>query len=122
MQKKLAILCTALSLLVGYMEWGGGNSAFVYEVEYQILFQQGSKTDSFTHPLVLLPFAGQALLLVALFQSKPGKRLVFIGLAAMGLLAAMLLLVGLLARSPKIVLSVLPFWAAAVWCVRAFRG
>lgn len=121
MQQKLALLCAVLSLLVGYMEWGGGNSAFVYQAEYQILFQSGSKADSFTHPLVLLPFAGQLLLLVALFQTRPNRRLVFIGLAAMGLLAAMLLLVGLLARSPKIVLSVLPFWAAAWWCVREFR-
>ena len=122
MQKKLPLLCALLSFLVCYLEWGQGNSSFVFEIEYSILFQKGDKADSFAHPLVLLPFVGQLLVLYALFQKPPRKRLVFIGLSLMGILALMLLLVGILGRNPKIALSTMPFLLSSLWCVRALRA
>jgi len=121
MHQKLPLLLALLAFPFCYMEWGGGNSGFVYEAEYQVLFRQGDKTDSFAHPLVLLPFVGQLLLLWALFQQKPNRRLAIIALCAMGVLVAMLLLVGILARNPKIVLSTLPFLTAVGWWLRESR-
>jgi hypothetical protein len=121
MKEKLPLLLALLAFPFCYMEWGGGNSGFVYEAERQILFGQGDKADSFAHPLVLLPFLGQLLLLWALFQQKPNRRLVIVALCAMGLLVLVLLLVGILGRSPKIVLSTLPFLAAAGWWLRESR-
>ncbi len=122
MQKRLSLFCALLSFLVCYLEWGQGTSSFVFEIEYLLIFQKSGKADSFTHPLVLLPFVGQLLVLYSLFQEPPRKRLVFIGLSLMGLLVVMLLLVGVLSRNPKIALSTVPFLLSSLWCVRALRS
>ena len=119
--KKLAICCAFFSILICYLEWAGGNSAFIYEAEYQILFQNKSKVDSFTHPIVLIPFCGQLLLLFSLFQKTPDRRLVFTGLSLMGILMLLIMLVGLLSMNGKIVGFTLPFLFSAVWCLRVFN-
>ena len=119
--KKLAIFCAFFTVLFCYLEWGGGNSAFIYEAEYEILFQNKNKADSFTHPVVLIPFCGQLLLLFSLFKKNPSKRLVFTGLSMMGILVLLILLVGLLSMNGRIVGFTLPFLFSALWCVRVFR-
>ena len=122
MQKKLPLLCALLSFLACYLEWGQGNSSFVFEAEYLLFFQKSGKADSLTHPLILLPFIGQLLVLYSLFQKPPRKRLVFIGLSLMGLLVVMVLLVGILSRNAKIALSTVPFLLSSLWCVRVLRA
>jgi CHASE1-domain containing sensor protein len=119
--KKAALLAALLSPLFCLLEWGGGNSAFLYEVEYQILFQQENKGESLMHPAVFIPMAGQLLLMMALFQRSPQKRWVYAGLALIGLLVLLVLLVGLLSKNIRIAGSTLPFLASAWWCVRLFR-
>ena len=119
--KKTAILCALVSILFCYMEWGGGNSAFVYETEYLILFGKAHRADTLTHPVVLVPLIGQVLLLVALFQRQPSRRLVIAGVSLLGVLGLLLLLVGVLGRSVAIAASTLPFLASAIWCLRLFR-
>lgn len=120
--KKLAIFCALVSILVCYLEWGGGNHSFIYEAEYLILFQKAGDTDALAHPAVLIPLLGQLLLLFSLFQKAPNKRLVFAGLTLMGLLVLLLLLVGILSRNWKIILSTLPFLVFSFWCIRLFRS
>lgn len=119
--KKISILLAILSALFCLLEWGGGNSAFLYEVEYQILFQQQNNIESLTHPAVLVPMLGQLFLLVALFQKKPDKRLVYAGLSLIALLVLLLLLIGVLSKNIRIIGCTLPFLGAAVWCVRLFQ-
>ena len=122
MQKKLSLLCALFSFLVCYLEWGQNNSSFIFEVEYLILFQKSGKADSFMHPLILLPFVGQLLILYALFQKSPRKSLVFSGLSLMGLLVVLVLLVGILSRNPKIALSTVPFLLSSLWYIWVFRS
>ena len=112
---KLPIACLLLSFLFCYLEWGQGNSSFVYEVEYQVLFQREATADTFTHPLILLPFCGQLLFLLALFQQKPNRKLVLTGIILMGLLVVLLFVIGLLGKNPKIALSTVPFLLSAGW-------
>ncbi|MBK9012914.1 MAG: hypothetical protein IPM82_01880 [Saprospiraceae bacterium] len=119
--QKLAIFCLFVSFLFCYLEWAD-QSAFVYEVAYMLLFEKSEKASSFAHPLVLLPFLGQVLVLISLFMPKPKKWMVITGMAMMGLLVLMLLMVGLLGRNWKISLATMPFLVSAVWCVRLFSG
>lgn len=118
MKYKIAIACLLLSFLCCYLEWGQGNATFVAQAEYLILFQRDPSTDTFTHPLILLPFAGQLLGLFALFQKNPNRRLVLISMITMGLLVVMLLLVGMLSKNVKVFASTLPFVWSAWWCAR----
>ncbi|NUO03571.1 MAG: hypothetical protein HUU01_23400, partial [Saprospiraceae bacterium] len=101
------------------LAWGGDNSAFIFEAEYQILFGKGDTADSFAHPMVLLPFVGQLLMLIALFQKKPDKRLVLSGIALMSLLFLLLFAIGLMGGGYKITLSTLPFIGFSAWYIRS---
>ena len=118
--QKLAIFCLFVSFLFCYLEWAD-QSAFVYEVAYLLLFEKSEKASSFAHPLVLLPFLGQVLVLISLFMPKPKKWVVLTGMGMMGLLVLMLVLVGVLGKNWKIALATVPFLLSAVWCVKGFR-
>ncbi len=118
--QKLAIFCLFASFLFCYLEWAD-QSAFVYEVVYMLLFEKSDKASAFSHPLVLLPFLGQLMVLISLFMPKPKKWMVITGMAMMGILVLMLVLVGVLGKNWKIVLATVPFLVSAVWCWREFR-
>ncbi|MBK9983713.1 MAG: hypothetical protein IPP15_22910 [Saprospiraceae bacterium] len=98
-----------LSFLVCYLEWGHDNSSFVFQVEYLVFFQKDHSANTFTHPLIIIPFLGQLLILFTIFQKKPGRRLTWIGLILLGILVLVILLVGLLSLNYKIILSTVPF-------------
>ncbi len=117
--QKLIVACIFIASFFGYLAWGGDNSAFIFEAEYQILFRQGDKANTFAHPMVLLPFVGQLLILIALFQKKPDKRLVLSGIALMSLLFLLLFAIGLMGGDYKITLSTLPFIGFSAWYIRS---
>jgi len=119
--KRLALFFVFFSFLFCYMEWGKDQSAFVYEVVYLILFKQGDPQNSFTHPLILLPFVGELILLFLVFQKEPGKRWAFIGMALPGILVLFLLFIGVISQNVKIVGSTVPFLLSAGWVLWVFR-
>jgi O-antigen ligase len=111
---RLLLPALVLTFLCGYMEWGQGQSAFLVQTEYEQFFRRELSTDSMVHPFVLLPFAGQLLLLVNTLLAKPRRRLATAGIVLMGILALMILLVGTLSRNALMALSVMPFLALAI--------
>lgn len=120
--KKIALACAAISFFFCYLEWGNNQSAFVYEAAYSVLFKPEGYESNFTHPLILLPFAGVLMLLVLLFQKEPRKRWAITGLLLPGILVLFILLVGALSRNVKIIASTVPFLASAGWGLWAFGG
>ncbi|MBK6993427.1 MAG: hypothetical protein IPH31_00340 [Lewinellaceae bacterium] len=119
--KRLALFSVLVSFLFCYMEWGSDQSSFVYEVAYLVLFKQGDVQNTFTHPLILLPFVGELILLFLVFQKDPSKRWAFIGMALPGVLALFILLVGVLSQNIKIIASTMPFLLSAGWVWWVFR-
>jgi hypothetical protein len=113
MRQRLVALGILLSFLTCYLEWGGGNWAFVAQVEYQVLFGK-PEAQNFAHPMIAIPFLGQLLVLFTLFQKTPSRRLVSIGTILMGVLVLMLVLIAVLSTNARIGLSTLPFLALAV--------
>jgi hypothetical protein len=105
-----------------YLEWGGGNAAFLAQAEYTMLFGRTTAPDAFLHPMVGLPLAGQLLIFFTLFQPTPSRRLTTIGAALLSVLILLITLAGALSLNGKIVLSTLPFLAAVVWHFRAPAG
>lgn len=118
--KKIALACLALSFYFCYLEWPPDNSMFLFQGLYQIITLKKNLAGTLLHPAVLVPLVGQLLVIYAIFQKSPNKRLVLIGIIGMGLFVLLVLLIGVLNRNVKIVLSTLPFLFAAMWCIRLF--
>lgn len=110
-----------LTSLFGYLEWGGSNSAFLFQGELGVIDKLVSDPVSAAHPFTLLPMFGQVLLLVTLFQREPSRLLTYIGLACLGLLLIFMFLIGLFSFNFKILLSTIPFIVTAVLAVMEAR-
>src|SRR5690606_119379 len=83
---KVLNACLILTSLVGYLEWGGDKSTFLFQAEAEVISQLFSDPLSAIHPLTLIPLVGQLMLFVTLFQKRPGRKLTFIGLACLSML------------------------------------
>lgn len=119
--KRLLNLMLVLTSLLGYLEWGVDNSTFLFQAEYEIIAKLFTEPASVMHPFVVLPLAGQLLLLITVFQKEPGKRLTFIGMGCIGLLLGLMFIIGIIGPDIKILLSTLPFIATATIVVLRFR-
>jgi hypothetical protein len=108
MRRRVLNILLLFASLLGYMEWGQGQHAFLVEAEYQLLTGKGGE-GAFSHPLVLLPMIGQLLLLFTIFQKEPSKLLTTIAIFLLGILMLFVLLAGLFGQRWLMVLSVLPF-------------
>ena len=117
MNPRLINLALLITSLICYLEWGGGNSGFLFQMEYE-LFKQTDLTHSLTHVMVLAPLVGQLLLLVTLFQKTPGRRLTAIGVGLLSVLILMIFLVGILGLNYKILLSTLPFIITSILFIK----
>lgn len=107
--------------LFGFLEWGKDNQTFLFQAEVEILTKLVSDPGSVIHPFTLLPLFGQLLLLITLFQKSPGRILTFLGLAGIGVLLALMFIIGLMSLNVKILLSTLPFLITAFITIRHHR-
>ena len=114
MRRYLPILIL-LTFLVVYLEWSGGNSGFIFQLEYEV-FTKDFSLHTLFHPMILFPLVGQLLLLASLFFKK-NRRLVITSLLLLSLLVLMVLLVGILSLHWKVILSTLPYLGLSVYYV-----
>lgn len=115
--QRLLVLGLLVSFLLCYLEWGQSNSGFLFQLEYQVFAAGNKSLSSIVHPLILIPFGGQLLLLIVVFQRNPRRRLAVIGILLLSLLVLVILLVGILVFNLKIILSTLPFLLLSVYYV-----
>jgi hypothetical protein len=106
---RLINLGLLLSFLICYLEWGQDNSSFVFQTEYLLFFKKSEAVNTFTHPLIIIPFIGQLLILYTLFQKIPGKTITIIGMILLSILVLLIAFVGVLSMNFKIIVSTLPF-------------
>ena len=106
-----------LTSLAGFMEWGTGSSAFLFETEMFVLSKMFTDFFSVLHPLILLPLAGQLMLLAAVFQRRPSRFLLFGGIILLSLIMVVILIAGILGVNPRMVLSVAPFFTVGAFTV-----
>lgn len=118
MKGKLLNISLILTSLLGYLEWGENNQAFLIETELEILSKLLTDPASALHPFVLFPLFGQALLVVTLFQKFPDRWLTYTGLVGVGILLLFMFLIGLMNLNYKIIFSTLPFLFLCVVTVR----
>lgn len=118
MKGKILNTLLIISSLFGYLEWGQNKTMFLFQIEAEIFSKIFKDPLSFLHPLVILPFIGQAILLITLIQKKPGKKLTYIGIGGIGILMALIFLVGCLNFNLKILLSTIPFFVLSYFTIR----
>ena len=121
MKTKTLILLVIASSLFGYLEWGGGNNAFLFQAEGDIILKLFNNPRSVTHPFILLPLFGQMLLGFTLFQKKPNKKLIYTSISCLGVLLGFMFLIGLFGLNFKIVLSTIPFLITSIFTISHFR-
>jgi hypothetical protein len=118
MREKLLNSSLVLTSLIGYLEWGGGHSTFLFQAEVELFSKGLADPASVIHPLTLLPVFGQLALVVTIFQKSPGKGLTYFGIAGIGVLLALMFVIGLISLNPRILSSTLPFLTLAALTVR----
>ncbi len=114
-KKRILNLLLIVTFQFGYMEWGGGNSSFIYQAAAAIIRNAGDDPGAFLHPFIIIPLGGLVLLLVTVFQKKPSRRLTLIGLGSLSVLMLFLFLIGLISLNTKILLSTIPFLVIGVF-------
>jgi hypothetical protein len=95
-----------------YLSWGNDQTAFLYEVEYQLLFERSAQ--NFMHPLILMGLLGQLLLVYTAIVPKAKKWLSLTGVLMLGAVVALIFLVGCLSRQIPIIVSTIPFFVFVI--------
>lgn len=108
-KNKLLVFLIIITSLLGYLEWGGGNKAFLFEMEMEVISRLFSNPGSIIHPLTILPMIGQLMLIFSLWREPFYKKLAFWGLGLIAILLVFILVVGIISLNWKIVVSVIPF-------------
>lgn len=121
MKLKLLNALLVLTSLMGYLQWGQNEHLFLFQAEIDIFKKFLSEPLSVLHPFILLPFAGQLLLFITLFQKKPNALLTYIAMSALGLLLGFMLLIGVMILNTKIIVCALPFLFITVLTIRELR-
>lgn len=70
MRQRLLNFCLILTSLFGYLQWGGGNSMFLFQAEGEVFIKLFTNPAEALHPLTILPMLGQIILLITIFQKK----------------------------------------------------
>ncbi len=109
-----------LSSLVGYLRWGGGQNAFFLEIEAGILSELTNKPLDLLHPAIGMPFSGQILLLITLFQSVPNRVVSWLGFGLLSPLILFVLIISIAAGELEMMLSVLPYLFFATLYITAW--
>jgi hypothetical protein len=113
MKNKVLNFLLIITSLIGYLEWGGNNGSFLFQIEGEIFPKLFTDPRSVLHPFILLPLAGQVLLMVTLFQKTPNKTLTYIGMGGLGILLLFMLVIGLMGFNYRIIASTIPFLVVA---------
>jgi 4-hydroxybenzoate polyprenyltransferase len=110
-----------ITSLLGFLEWGGNNRSFLFQVEATLLLKIFTDPASVMHPLTILPLLGQIVLVATLFQRTPNKKLSYIGIGCLGILLGWMFVIGWVSLNFKIILSTIPFLVFAIFTIRNYR-
>lgn len=121
MKFKVLNILLILSSLVGYLEWGNLNHAFLAEAEIDIIQNLFTNPLEVLNPLTVLPLIGQIILFITLFKKQPSKLLSLIGIYSLGILLVFMFIISLMSLNIKIILSTIPFITIAIYTIVIYR-
>lgn len=114
MKSKILNVLLIITSLIGYLEWSGDSSSFLFQAEAEIFSKLFSDPQSVLHPFTVIPFIGQLLLVFTLFQNKSSRILTYTGIFALGFLMVFLFAIGVISLNIKIIVSTIPFLSVSV--------
>ena len=112
--KKLFSLSLLVSFQFCYLEWAY-NSAFIFQLQWEIILKALDTPLELIHPAILLPLAGEILLLITLLQKNAAKKLITLAIFFLGVLVMFILFIGIFISSLKVIGSTLPFLTLSVF-------
>lgn len=114
LQSRVISLFIILSSLFPYLSWGkGSNSAFLFEIEWQIFSHINTDASALLHPMVLIPITGQLVILIfgVIYPKIP---LVYLGILCLFMLIGFVMFIGFFSQNSQIILSCIPFLLTSV--------
>jgi len=121
MKLKFYLLALMISSFFVFLSWSKTSSAFLFQMEYEIISKLFTNPLAALHPFTIIPLLGQILLLISLFQKTPNVVLLKIGIGCLLFLIGFVLIVGLLSRRISIIVSTLPFITLALVTLKTLR-
>lgn len=118
MKSKILNALLIISSLFGFLEWGQNKKMFLIQIEAEIFSKILKDPGSLIHPFILLPLLGQILLLLTLVQKNPNKIMTYIGIGGIGIIMALLFLIGCLNVNFMILFSTIPFLVISFYTIR----
>jgi len=119
--KKLINLGLFLSFFLCYLEWGGGESIFIAQTVYELIFVQGLSWNTVFHPVILSAIVGLLILLYAAIVQKPNRWVNILGVVLLSAVVFIFFLAGALSGNLRMIGSNLPFLVlAGVFFVRGY--
>ena len=94
---------------IGYLEWGGNQSIFLFQAEFEIITKLCTNPISVLHPFTILPIIGQFLILFAIIKSPFNPKIMYIGIGLLSILLGFMFIIGCISVNYKILISTLPF-------------
>jgi drug/metabolite transporter (DMT)-like permease len=120
--KKLINLGLFLSFFLCYLEWGGGQSIFIAQTAYELIFAQGLSWNTAFHPVILSAIVGLLILLYAAIVRKPNRWVNILGVVLLSAVVFIFFLAGALSGNLRMIGSNLPFLVlAGVFFVLGYR-
>lgn len=111
--KKLINLGLFLSLFLCYLEWGGGQSIFIAQAAYELVFVQGLSWNTALHPVILSCIFGLLALLYSVVVNKPNRWVNVLGVVLLSVVVLIFFLAGALSGNLRMIGSNLPFLVLA---------
>ena len=102
-----------ISSLIPYLNWGGENHAFLFQIELEIIKKLCFDPAQVIHPLIIIPVLSQVIIITfGLFIPK--VRPVYIGIIGLFLLFIFIFLGGFLNSNLWVILSAVPFVISSI--------
>lgn len=108
--KKLVNLGLFLSFFLCYLEWGGGQSIFIAQAAYELVFVQGLSWNTVLHPVILSCILGLLALLYSVVVNKPNRWVNVLGVVLLSVVVFIFFLAGALSGNLRMIGSNLPFF------------
>ena len=93
---------------IGYLEWPN-HARFIIQFEYELFSNTQRLLSNLTHPLILVGFVAQMMLLLGIFLKNFNKKINAFSIILLGLIVLLFMIVGCTSANIKIVLSTLPY-------------
>jgi hypothetical protein len=94
---------------------------FVFQAAYEIFSKTDTLLSNLMHPIILLGFLAQLVLLLSAIVPQSNKKINGLGILVLGILILLFLLISILSKNLKMFLATLPYLSISVYFFWNFK-